>query len=121
MSDPGYAISLQPGYVLVEDGQDYEVVWAEQPAKLRAISAACAEADCRKVLIRGSNANVALTTSQMFDLGKEVGKLNLKIAVVTAHDTTPGDESLLENVAANRGSRVRFFDDEQGALIWLGL
>jgi hypothetical protein len=58
MSGREYKISVRPGYVLVEDPPDYDLVWAEQAPKLRAISAVCAEAGCRKVLIRGTSANV---------------------------------------------------------------
>ncbi len=121
MSDPEYAISIRSGYVLVEDPPNYDVVWIEQPPKLRAISAACSEAGYDKVLIRGSQANVKLTPMQFFLLGQEVGKLNLKIAVSTFHDASREDERLLENAATNRGSPVRFFKKEQDAKDWLGI
>ena len=121
MSDLEYAISIKSGYVLVEDPPNYDVVWSEQPPKLQAISAACSEAGCRKVLIRGSNAKVKLQTSQIFKLGKEVGKLNLKIAVVTFDDASPQQKNLLENASTNRSSPVRFFDNEIDAKYWLGV
>ena len=69
MSDPEYAISILPGYVLVEDPPNYDVIWSEQPLKLQAISAACSEAGYRKVLIRGSKSNVKLTVMEFFKLG----------------------------------------------------
>ena len=121
MSDPEYAISIQPGYVLVENPPNYDVVWIEQPPKLQAISAACSEAGYRKVLIRESNANVKLTTMQIFALGKEIGKLFLKIAIVSTHDTSRENERLLENAASSRGSPVRFFNKDQDAKDWLGI
>ncbi len=121
MSDPEYAISIQPGYVLVEDPPNYDVVWIEQPPKLQAISAACSEAGYRNVLVRGSKVNVKLTTMEIFALGKEVGKLNLKIAVVQVHDAPQENERLLENAATNRGSHLRFFNREQDAKEWLGV
>lgn len=119
MPDSKHKMSVQAGYVLVEDPPDYNVVWSEQPAKLQAISEICAEAGCRKVLIRGSTANVKLTTMETFELGKEVGKLGLRIAVVTSHDTSKANAGLLEDAATNRGSPVQFFDDERDALDWL--
>ena len=121
MSDPEYAISIQPGYVLVETPPNYDVVWIEQPSKLQAISAACSEAGSRKVLLRGSNTNVKLTPSDIFALGEEIGELKLKIAIVQLHDASKRNERLLENVATNRGLPVRFFDNEQDAKDWLGV
>ena len=121
MSDPEYEISIQSGYVLVEDPPDYDVVWIEQPSKLQAMSAACSEAGYRKVLIRGSKSNVKLTTAEFFALGEEVAKLDLMVAVVTRSDASKEMEKFLETVAANRGAPVRFFDNEQDARDWLGV
>ena len=121
MSDPDYAISIQPGYVLVENPPDYDVVWIEQQPKLKAISAACSEADSNKVLMRGSKTNVKLTERQIFILGEEVGKLKLKIAVVELHDASKKDAEFLETIATNRGSPLRFFNKEQDAKDWLGV
>ncbi len=121
MPDPEYKISVQSGYVLVEDPPNYDVVWIEQPPKLQAISAACSEAGYRKVLIRESNANVRLTVTQIFNLGKDVGKLGLKIAMVSTHDASQENERLLENTASNRGLPIRFFDNAQDARNWLGV
>ena len=119
MAESQYAISTQSGYVLVEDPPDYDVVWTEQPAKLQAISAACAKAGYRKVLIRGSKANVKLTPMEIFNFGEAVAKLGLRIAIVTSHDASIEDERFFEDVATNRGSPVRFFDNERDAKDWL--
>ncbi len=107
--------------MLVEDPPDYNVVWIDQPPKLQAMSAACSEAGYRKVLIRGSKANVKLTTMQVFALGEEVAKLNLMVAIVTQSDASEETKNFLEHVASNRGLPVQFFDDEQDAKDWLGL
>lgn len=121
MSDPDYVISIQPGYVLVEDPPDYEVVWSEQPRKLQAIAAACSEAGTRKVLVRGTNAKVRLTTTELFAFGEAVGELKLKIAVVNRDDAPVEDSRFLENVANNRGSHLGLFDNEEEAREWLGI
>jgi len=121
MSDPEYEISIQPGYVLVEDPPNYDVFWNEMPPKLQAISAACSEAGYRKVILRGSNINVKLTVPEIFALGEEIAKLNLKIAIVQLHDASKGNEELLENAASNRGSPILFFNNEQDARDWLGV
>lgn len=121
MAEPKYKISIQPGYVLVEDPPNYDVVWTEQPPKLRAMSAACSEAGYNKALIRGSKSNVKLTGAEIFKLGVEVAKLNLLVAVVTQHDTSKDTERFIENVVANRGLPIQFFENEQDAKDWLGV
>lgn len=121
MSEQEYVISIQPGYVLVEDPPDYELVWKEQPRKLQAMAAACSEAGTRKVLILGTKANVKLTTMEFYAFGEAIGKLNLKIAVVSRIDGSKEDAKLFENVATNRGSQMRLFDTEQDAKDWLGV
>ena len=119
MSDPEYAISIQSGYVLVEDPPNYDVVWIEQPPKLQAIAAACSKAGCRKVLIRGSKVNVKLTTVEIFAFGEEIAKLKLMIAIVNLRDASKENESFLGDVATNRVSPIGFFDNEQDARDWL--
>lgn len=121
MSELEYRFSIQPGYVLVEDPPNYDVVWIDQPPKLQAMAAACSEAGTRKVLIRGSSANVKLTTMEIFAFGEEVAKLKLKIAIVNLTDASKEDLRLFENVATNRGSPLRLFVNEQDAKDWLGV
>ena len=98
---------------------DYEVVGSEQPAKLQAIAAACTEADCRKVLIRGGTAKVRLTPADIYDLGQEIARLRLRVAIVNSPDASKANEGFLKDVAKNRGSAVQFFGNEQGAKDWL--
>jgi hypothetical protein len=112
-------MSLQPGYVLVERPQDYEVVLKEQPATLMEMSAFCKAAACLKVLILGPKTKVNLSELDIIDLGKEIGKLNLQIAVVESHDASNEDVCFLENVALNRGGSIRFFDTQKEAKGWL--
>ena len=114
-------ISVQPGYLLVERPQDYEVVWSEQPARLMEISAACKEAGCRKVLILGPRTKVRLSVLDIFDLGQEIAKFGLRIAVVELHDASNENVEFLENAATNRGGPIQFFDNEQDAKDWLGI
>lgn len=121
MSEPEYVISIQPGYVLVEDPPNYDVLWSEQPRKLQAIAAACSEAGVSDVLILGTNANVKLKPAEIFAFGEAVGKLNLRIAVVNLNDAPKEDSRLFENVATNRGSHMRLFDNEEDARAWLGV
>ena len=121
MGTSEHKISIQSGYVLVERPRDYEVVWSEQPAGLMEISAACKEAGCRKVLILGPRTRVSLSLSEIFDLGQEIAKLGLRIAVVEVHDASKEDTEFLENVAVNRGSAIQFFDNKRDAKNWLGI
>jgi len=121
MGKSEYQISIQPGYVLVERAQDYEVVLSEQPAMLMAISAYCKEAGCRKVLILGPRTKIRLSVQNIFDLGQEIAKLGLRIAVVESHDAQEENVKFLEDVVTNRGGSIQFFDNEQHAKDWLGI
>ncbi len=121
MGNSEHKISIQSGYVLVERSWNYEVVWSEQQAFLMEISAFCEAASCRKVLILGPSTKVSLAGMEIFDLGQEISKLRLRIAVVELHDASHGDVEFLKNVASNRGGPIRFFDNEQQAKDWLGI
>ncbi len=121
MGNSKQEISVQSGYVLVERPQDYEVILNEQPAKLLEISAICKEAGCLKVLILGPRTKVRLSTVDIFNLGKAIAELGLKIAVVEVHDASNQDVSFLKDVVANRGGPIQFFDSEQQAKDWLGI
>jgi hypothetical protein len=83
------------------------------------ISAACEEAGCRKVLILGPRTKVRLSVLDIYNLGQEIAKLGLRIAVVELHDASKENVRFLENVVANRGGPFQFFDDEQDAKDWL--
>ena len=120
MSNSEQRISIQPGYVLVERPMDYEVVWSEQPARLMEISALCKEACCQKVLVLGPRTKVRLSTRDIFNLGEMIGELGLQVAVAELHDASNKDVKFLQTVAINRGSPIRFFDNEQDAKDWLG-
>ena len=121
MGNSEQTISIQPGYVLVERPQDYEVIWSEQQARVMEISALCKEAGCQKVLVLGPRTKVRLSFTDILSLGLQLGNLNLKVAVVELHDASNEDVSFLENVTANRGSGIQFFDNEQDAKDWLGI
>ena len=120
LNNPDYKISTERSYILVERSRDYEVVWSEQPAMLQKIADSCKEAGCKKVLVVGPRTRVSLSVTDIFNLGQEIAKLDLKIAVVELHDASNDDVKFLENVAMNRGGPIRFFDNQQEAEAWLG-
>ena len=119
MGNSGYNISIQSNYVLVERPQDYEVTLNEQPAMLMELSSVCKEADCRNALILGSGTKVKLSTFDILDLGQQIAKLDLRIAIVESHDASNEDVNFLENTVWNRGGYIRFFDSEIEAKYWL--
>ena len=121
MGKSEYVISLQPGHVLVERSEDSAVVWSQQPAMLREISAFCDEAGCRQVLIVGRQIRVKLSTIDIYELGQAIAKLGMLIAVVELHDASDEDVRFLEDVATSRGGPLRFFDTVQDAKNWLGV
>ena len=114
-------ISIQPGYVLVERSQNFDVVLSTQAAELARISAACKKASCAKVLVLGPRTRVRLSVTDIFRLGVDIADMGLAIAVVEFHNASKGKVDFLENVTRNRGSPIQFFDDEQEAKDWLGI
>jgi hypothetical protein len=119
MGRSNYNLSVQPGYVLVDRPQGYEVSLNDQPAMLMDISTFCKEANCQNVLIRGLKTTVKLSPLDIHELGKEIAKLNLRIAVAESHDASVEDVSFLENVVWNRGRPIKFFKSEAEAKYWL--
>lgn len=119
MGNSGYKISIQSDYVLVERPRDYEVTLNEQPAMLMELSSVCKEADCRKAMIIGPKTNVNLSTFDILDLGQQIAKLDLRIAIVESHDASVEDVKFLENAVWNRGGYIRFFDSKMEAKYWL--
>lgn len=119
MGNPSFSVSIHTGYVLVERPPDYEVMLHEQRAMLEAISVACEEAGCRNVLITGPKTKVSLAPFDIFELGKDIARLDLRIAIVEAHDASSEEVSFLENVASNRGGEIQFFDTIDDAREWL--
>ena len=105
---------------MVERPPDYKVVWSGQlQASLVGVSAFCDEVGCRKVLVLGPRTKVDLSVVDIFDLGRELAKLSLQIAVVELHDASKEDVKFLEDVTKNRGLPIRFFDNELDAKVWL--
>ena len=119
MGNSDYKITIRSGYVLVERPQDYEVTLNEQPAMLMELSSVCEEADCRKALILGPKTKVNLSTFDILDLGQQIAKLDLRIAIVESHDASNEDVNFLEKVVWNRGGYIRFFDSKMEAKYWL--
>ena len=121
MSDTEEKISIQPDFLLVERPNGFEVELEDQRASLARISSICKEASCQKVLIRGTGTTVKLAIADVFQLGQEIAKLGLKIAVVESHDAANDDVEFLELVVQNRGLPLRFFECETSAKEWLGV
>ena len=119
MGNSDYKISIQPNYVLVERPQDYVVTMNEQPAMLMELSSVCKEADCRNALILGQRTTVNLSTFDILDLGQQIAKLDLRIAIVESHDASDEAVKFLEKAVWNRGGYIRFFDSELEAKYWL--
>ena len=119
MGDSNYKMSAQPGYVLVERSPDFEVDLDGQREILADMSDFCEAADCRKVLIVGPKTTVKLSLLDIYELGEEIAKLHLQIAVAESHDASSDDEEFLETVVFNRGGPIQFFESENEARDWL--
>ena len=112
-------ISIRPDYILVERPPGYEVVHSDQPTALMELSTACKEAGCRKVLVLGPRTKMNLSAFELLELGKEIARLDIKMAFAEQHDASDDAVSLLESAALNRGGAIRFFDNERDAKDWL--
>ena len=119
MGNSEQKISIQSGYVLVERPKDYEVVFSEQPTKLMEILTFCKDSGCRKVLIVGPRTKVSLSALVIYELGEDIAKSGLQIAMVESHDAPTDDEQFLESVTTNRGGSIQFFINEEEAKDWL--
>lgn len=73
------------------------------------------------MLILGPRTKIRLSVQNIFDLGQEIAKLGLRIAVVESHDAQEENVKFLEDVVTNRGGSIQFFDNEQHAKDWLGI
>jgi hypothetical protein len=112
-------ISIHSDYVLVERPPGYEVVQSEQPTALLELSTACNEAGCKKVLVVGPSTKMSLSAFDLLELGQQIAKLGIQMAIADLHDASDDAMSLLETAALNRGGMVKFFDNERDAKDWL--
>ena len=117
----GQTVTVQPDHILVERPPGYEVVAQDLPQAMEALTALCEEAGCDKVLVVGPSTRVNLSAFDLFDLGKAIAKLKIRMAIAELHDATDDATGLLKVAALNRGSKVRFFDNVQDARDWLGI
>ena len=116
-----HIISLQPGYVLVEEPASFEVIWEEQKSRLNEIAAICGEGNTNKVLILGPETKVHLSVIELLLLAKGIAKLDLRVALVVNTDLSSELESFFEDIASNRGSPMQFFKYEKDARGWLNI
>ena len=90
---------------------------------LRDVLTACAEHDCRRVLLEEHLAGPSLETVEMFEIASEGSRSAQPIEQIAYVDTNPvHDSSLLEfveTVAVNRGVRIRVFATVREAEAWL--
>ena len=119
MSKLDIKISCQSDYVLVERPDSYEVNPKNHFAELEKIQAFCNKVKCQKVLMVGSQTKIRLSTMDIFNIGQEITRMGLKIAVVESHDESIDNTEFLETVAYNRGGAIQFFNSILKAEHWL--
>lgn len=119
MNDSGYAIHVEPGCVIVNEAPNYVVRWPDQKEMLAETVEACQQAQTSRVLILGSTTRVEMSQLELFEMAKEVARLQLTVAIVSQHDATETDAQFFGNVASNRGAPVAFFESESDARTWL--
>ncbi len=120
MNDMREAISLQDDYVLVERPPRYTVAPESQPAFLKQLADFCGWARVAKVLLVGGSTQVRLSVFDVFELGRQISRLGLRVAVVEAHDASQLDvEFLLASTKWRNDEPLQFFVDVEPALEWL--
>jgi len=80
---------------------------------------ACSTHKCNRVLIDAVNLKADLGTMGLFRAGKDAAfqnRLTLRIAIVTKEDMVDG---FFEDVAVDRGGKVRVFTSEDDGRSWL--
>jgi hypothetical protein len=119
MGQSAQVISTHHDHILIERAPGYEVAIDEQPEALMELSAACEKAGCKKVLLVGPRTRVGLSAFDILDLGKEIARIGVQMAIVEIHDASDDAVSLLESAASNRGGAIQFFDNTRDAKQWL--
>ncbi len=112
---------IEQGYVRIEEPPGFEVILEEQKFRLQVIAAACRDSNTNKVLINGPATTVNLSAIELLELAKEIAKLKLQVALVVNTDISSGLESFFVEMASNRGSPMRFFENEEAAKDWLNI
>jgi hypothetical protein len=85
------------------------------------IAALCRDYGCERVLLDARELAVDLGAWDLHQLGSfvsEVPDKAIKFAMLGTQDQVPADK-FIENVATNRGGRLRVFTEEDEAVAWL--
>ena len=90
--------------------------------QLQEIIHACGQAQVKKALVIAPDIDVKFDSAGLFELGKGIAGARIQIAIhAPNHNAPPGATEFMEAVVANRLGSLRFFDDKQAALTWLGI
>ena len=119
MTEMKQTISILDDHILVERPPGYEVEITEQISDLADLQAISDETGLKKVLVVGPKTNVKLSPFDVLELSKLIAKLDVQLAIVELHDASDDAVELLSSAAFNRGSTIRFFDNEVDAKAWL--
>jgi hypothetical protein len=120
MSDQDHIV-IERGYVRIEEPSGFEVILEEQKFRLQVVAAACRDANTNKVLINGPATKVSLSAIELLELAEKIAELKLQVALVVNTDISSGLESFFVEMASDRGSPMRFFENEEAAKDWLNI
>lgn len=118
-----YILELHGDYLHVKLSEGYDITPEGIQKQWSEIIEVCKQTNCRRVLAEGIIAKRSMTTVDAFQSGDTLAKPGLGLSVALClYGHTPDDLSrFFENVAANRGARVKFFSNKSEALRWLGI
>ena len=113
--------TVEDGYVRVYRSSSGVCSPEHELQFLRSLGDICVQSERNNVLLIGSGPQADLSALDLLELGRAISESGLNIAAVCNRNIVNEDAEFLQDIVWNRGGAIRFFDDEQPALEWLGI
>ncbi len=119
----GFTLEQREGYLYVHLAPGFEATPESITRLWSAISDACRRNNLRRVLAEGENVQRKLTPMESYDHAALAARLmpGLTVACCFRGYKTDEQTEFFRTAAMNRGVRVEFFQELDGALRWLGM
>ena len=115
-----FNVEFRGDYIRVELGPEFRVTAENQDEFWRALKAACAEHDSKRVLVEGFVPSGERETAEVIDAGKRAAAVPDLWLAFHLEGFVPNERSeLFEVIARSSGVRVKFFSERGRALKWL--
>ncbi|HSU25274.1 MAG TPA: hypothetical protein VLI65_04795 [Pyrinomonadaceae bacterium] len=116
-------VEFKGGYIHIRHGEDFEITPERTDDFWNFLAKICEEHDCSRVLAEGPTPKRRMDTVAAFQSGVQAAGVRKDLwLAIYFHNYEPDELSeLFERSARNRGIHVRFFDNRDRALNWLGV